>query len=133
MFKDELRGKIMKKLCTPRAKTYAFLLDDDTEKKKAKGTKKCIIKRILKLEDYKESVFKNKIMLMSQQRFKSDRQNISTEEINKVAISSNNDKRIQTFDGITTYLYGTNAFMVCKSKMLVKRKDMPIMMYYQQL
>ena len=40
MFKDELGGKIMKEFCAPRAKTYAYLMDDDIENKKAKGTKK---------------------------------------------------------------------------------------------
>ena len=47
MFKGELNGKIMKEFYTLGAKIYAFLLDDDTEKKKAKGTKKCVIKRKL--------------------------------------------------------------------------------------
>ena len=45
MFKDELGGKIMKEFCAPTSKTYSYLMDDDSEKKKAKGTKKCIIKR----------------------------------------------------------------------------------------
>ena len=45
MFKDESGGKIMKEFCAPRAKTYAYLIDDDIEKEKAKGTKKCVIKR----------------------------------------------------------------------------------------
>ena len=44
-----------------------------------------------------------------------------TEEVNKITLSSNDDKRIQTFDKITTYLYGTNAFMVCKNEMLLKK------------
>ena len=44
-----------------------------------------------------------------------------TEEVNKIALSSNDDKRIQTFDKVTTYLYGTNAFMVCKNEMLLKK------------
>ena len=44
-FKDELEGKIMIEFWALRAKTYAFLLDDNTEKKRAKGTKKCVIKR----------------------------------------------------------------------------------------
>ena len=46
MFKNEPGGNIMKKFCRLRAKTYAYILDDDLKKKKAKGTKKCIIKRI---------------------------------------------------------------------------------------
>ena len=120
----------MKKFCATTAKTYAFLLDDDTEKKKAKGTKKCVITRILKFNDYKDSFFKKKTILLSQQRFKSDHRTIYTEEINKIALSSNDDKRIETFDGITTYPYGTKAFMVCESEMLVKIKDIPIAMYY---
>ena len=40
---------------------------------------------------------------------------------NKIVLSSNDDKRIQTFDKVTTYLYGTNAFMVCKNEMLLKK------------
>ena len=45
-----------------------------------------------------------------------------TEEVHKIALSSNDDKRLQTFDEITTYLYGTNAFKVCRSEMLSKYK-----------
>ena len=55
---------------------------------------------------------------MSQQKFKSNHQIVYTEKINKVAISSNDDKKIQTFDGAVTYPYGTNAFKVCESQML---------------
>ena len=67
-FKDELGGKIMGKLFGPRAKRYAFKLDNDTEKKKAKGTKKCVIKRRLKFEDYCDSIFKKKNISRSKQR-----------------------------------------------------------------
>ena len=45
MFKNELGGKIMTELCALRAKTYAYKLDDDTKFKKAKGTKKSVIKK----------------------------------------------------------------------------------------
>ena len=41
-----------------------------------------------------------------------------TEEINKIALSSNYDKRLQTFDKITTYQYETNAKIVCESETL---------------
>ena len=44
LFKDELGGRIMKEFCTLRAKTYSYLMDDNSEVKKSKGTKKCIIK-----------------------------------------------------------------------------------------
>ena len=61
----------------------------------------------------------NKIILKSQQRFKSDHHKVYTEEINKIALSSNDDKRLQTSDRIKTYPYGTNAFKVCESEMLM--------------
>ena len=51
--KDELGGEIMTKFFGLRAKTYSYLIDDGSEDKKAKNTKKCVIKRILKFENYK--------------------------------------------------------------------------------
>ena len=112
MFKNEAGGNIMKKFSRLRYKTYAYILDDDLKKKKAKGKKKCIIKRILKFSDYYDSIFENKKILTSQQRFTSDHQTIYTEKINKIAISSNGDKRIQTFYKVTTYPRETSVFKV---------------------
>ena len=66
-FKDELGEKIMKELLALRAKTYSYLMDDDSEHKKAKGTKKCIIKRRLTFKNYKDCLFNDKIILQSQQ------------------------------------------------------------------
>ena len=63
-------------------------------------------------------MFNDKIVLKSQQRFKSDHHKVYIEEINKIALSSNDDKRLQTFDRITTYSCGANAFKVCKCEML---------------
>ena len=54
VFKDKLGGKIMKEFCALRAKTYTYLIDDDSEKKKVKGIKKCIIKRRVTFENYKD-------------------------------------------------------------------------------
>ena len=45
-----------------------------------------------------------------------------TEKVNKISLSSNDDKKIQTFDKVTTYPYGTNVFAVCKNEMLLKNK-----------
>ena len=84
MFKDELGGKIMKEFCALRAKTYTYLIDDDSEKKKAKRVKRCVIKRRLMFENYKDSLFNNKTILKSQLRFKSDRHNVYTEEVKKL-------------------------------------------------
>ena len=75
------------------------------------------------LEHYKDSLFNKKIIMQSQLRLKSDYHNMYTEEINKIALNSwNDDKRLQTFDGITTYPCGTNAFKVCESEMLTKKR-----------
>ena len=78
------------------------------------------MKRILKFNDYKNCLFKNEIILKWQQRFESEGHCVYTEEVKKIALSSNNDKRLQTFDRIRTYPYGTNAFKVCKNEMLSK-------------
>ena len=99
-----------------RAKTYVYLMDNDSEHKKAKGTKKCVIKRRLTFKNCKDSNFNNKTTLKSQQRFKSDCHKAYTEQINKITLSSNDDKRLLTFDKITTYPYRTNAFKVCESE-----------------
>ena len=114
MFKDEIGGKIMTEFCALRAKTRAFKLDDDTEMKKAKDTKKCIVKRELMFENYKDALFNDKIIIRSQQRFRSYNHKVYTEQVNKVALSSNDDKRIQTYK-VTTYPYGTNVFKVCEN------------------
>ena len=63
----------------------------------------------------------NKIVYRSRERFKCYNHNKYREEVNKIVLSSNDDKRLQTFDGLTTYPYGTNAFKVCKSEMIVVR------------
>ena len=67
-------------------------------------------------ENYIDCLLNNKIILQSQQRFKSDYHNVYTEQINKIALSSNDDKRLQTFGKTTTHPYGTNAFKVCESE-----------------
>ena len=124
LFKDELGGKTMTEFCALRAKAYAYKLDDDTEHKKAKSTKKCIIKRELMFENYKDSLFNDKIILKSQQRFRSDHHRVYTEEVNKIAVSSNDDKRLQTFDKVTTYLYGTPAVKVSENEYDSGRKKL---------
>ena len=96
-------------------------MDDDSEKKIAKGPKKCVIKRILKCNYYKDCQSNNKIILKSQQGFKSDYHNVYAEQINKIALSSNGDKRLQIYDKIT-YPYGTHVFKACETEMLSKYK-----------
>ena len=73
-------------------------------------------------ENYKDSLFSDKIIPRSQQRFTSDHHRVYPEEVNKIALSSNDDKRLQTFDRITTYPYGMNVFKVCEREMLLSEK-----------
>ena len=91
-------------------------MDDDSEVKKSKGTKKCIIKRKTMIENYTDCLLNDKIILKSPQRFKSNHHKVYTEEVNKIALSSNDDKRLQTFNVIETYPYGTNSFQVSESE-----------------
>ena len=76
---------------------------------------------MLKFNDYKNCVLNNNV-LKSQQRFKSEVYNVCTEEVNKIPLSSNDDKRLQTYDKITTYPYRTSAGKVCKTEFLSKYK-----------
>ena len=120
LMKDELGGKIMTEFVALRPKTYSYLTDDCEEDKKAKGTKKCVIKQRLKFSDYKDCLLNNGIMLESQQRFKSEKHDVYTEEVNKITLSGNDDEILQTFDRITSYPYGTSAGKVCKTELLSK-------------
>ena len=72
-------------------------------------------KKVLKFNDYKDCLLNNEIKLKSQQRLKSERHNVYSEDINKIALSSNDDKRLQTYDRITSYLSGTSVAKVCKT------------------
>ena len=90
--------------------------------KKAKGTKKCVIKSILKFNDYKNCLLNNDIILKSQQIFKSESHNAYTEEINKIALSSNVDKRLQTFDRIKPHPFSVSVGKVCKIEIISKYK-----------
>ena len=69
-------------------------------------------------ENYIDCLLNDKIILKSQQRFKSYNHDAYTEEVNKIALSSDDDKRLQTFDRVTTYPYETNVFKVCETEIL---------------
>ena len=83
-----------------------------------------MIEKTLIFQNYEDAVLKKEITTRSQLRFKSDCHEVCTEEVNKIAISHNNDKRIQTYDGITTYPYGTSVFKILESRMLIEKKKM---------
>ena len=106
LMKDKLGGKIITEFVTLRPKTYSYLTDNGKEDKKAKGTKKCIIKKMIKFNDYKKYLLNDEVIFKSQQRFISKKHDVYTENINKIALSNDDDKRIVLLDKITSYLYG---------------------------
>ena len=106
LMKDELGGRIITEFVTLRPKTSSYLTDDFKEDKKAKGTKKCVIKRMIKFDDYKKCLLNGEVVLKSQQRFKSKGHDVYTENINKIALSSKDDKRLIAPDKILSYPYG---------------------------
>ena len=106
LMKAELGGKIIMEFVTLRPKTYSYLTDDGKEDKKAKGTKKCIIRKMMKFNDYKKCLLNDEVIFKSQQRFISKNYHVYTENINKIALSNNDDKIIVSSDKITSYPYG---------------------------
>ena len=116
LIKDKLGGNIMTEFTALRQKTYSYLMDDGNNDKKAKGTKQRVIIRILHFNGYKGFLVKNEIILKSKQRFKSE-----AEKINKIALSSNDDKKLQTyFDRITSY--GASVGKACRKELQSKYK-----------
>ena len=85
-------------------------MDDGSDHKNA-----CVIKRKFMFENYKDCFFNNKTVYRSQERFKSYYHVMYTEEVDETALSSNDDKRLQTSDKIITYPYGTNNILIKQS------------------
>ena len=120
LLKDELGRKIITEFVALRPKAYPYLGDYGNNHKEDKGTKKCVIKEKVMFQNFEECLFNNKNFYRSQQRFKSFNHGVYTEEVNKIAFSSNDDKGLQTIDRITAYPYGAQAFNVWESEMLLK-------------
>ena len=104
LMKDQLGRGIMKEFAALRAKMYSYI-DDKTELKKCKGIKKCVIKREIKFKGYKRCLFEGINIYKSQLLFRSDKYEIKTFEVNKLALNSQDDKRI-SIDLIASYAMG---------------------------
>ena len=102
--KDELGGEIMKEFISLRPKMYSYRVGN-TEPKKCKGIKKCVVKKTITFSDYKDCLFKGRNLCKSQLLFRSDKHEIKTLEVNKLALNSQDNKRI-TIDGIASYAMG---------------------------
>ena len=120
MFKDEAGGESIAKFVGLRAKNYSYEYDhfiglrsflflfekDDSEQKKCKGIKKCVTKNNISFLDYETCLFTNIEQLRRMNIFRSHLHDVYTEEVNKIALSANDDKRVILKDGIHTRAYG---------------------------
>ena len=79
---------------------YSYLTYDDCVDKNAKGTKKYVTKRKTKFEDYKTCLEKNESILKIEQRFRSKAHNVFKENVNKISVTANDDKILQTCDRV---------------------------------
>ena len=100
LMKDELGGGIMKEFVTLRPKIYACKVGS-SESKKCKGINKCMVKKTISFEDYKICLFSEEASYRLQLMFRSSKHEVRTLEVNKLALSRDDDKRL-TIDGIAS-------------------------------
>ena len=106
MFKDEAAGKRIKEFVGLRAKLYSFIMEDGKENKRCKGVKKQVVENSITHEDYKTCLRTGKEQLRKQNIIRSYEHEVYTEEVNKIALSSIDDKRYILSDGIHTLAWG---------------------------
>ena len=104
--KDELGREIIMEFIALRPKSYSYLTDNYKTDKKAKGTKKCVIKKMIKFDDYKKCLLNDKVIFKSQQRLISKKHDVYTENVNKIVLSNDDYKRIVSSNKITSYPNG---------------------------
>lgn len=86
--------------------------------KRCKGTMKCIVRKRISSDDFKECYETSRIQYRTQHRFASEKHVVYTQRINKVALSINDDKRIQDNDRNKIYAYGTSVCIICKEELV---------------
>ena len=123
--KDELGKGYMTEFVGLAPKVYAFqqinIYKTLSEEKKARGTKKMVSKKSLSFDKYKKCLFDNKTVKCIQYRIKSTPISVDTLEMTKIALKKYDNKRLRSFNGITTFPYGTNAFKVCIEELKIKQ------------
>ena len=100
LMKDELGGEIMKEFVSLRPEMYSYRVGN-SERKKCKGIKKCVVKKTISFDDYKRCPFSGERSRSSQLLFRSRKHEVKTLEINKLALSREDDKRIG-IDGVAS-------------------------------
>ena len=106
MFKDECGGKVMAEFVGLRAKLYSYKMYEGKEEKRCKGIKQSVVKNELTHEDYKTTLFSGKEQRRTMNVIRSHKHEVHTEEVNKVALSANDDKRVILNDQVHTLAHG---------------------------
>ena len=104
LMKDELGGEIMREFVSLRPKMYSYKVGN-SEPKKCKGIKKCVVKKTISFDDYKACLFSRECIHRSQLLFRSHKHEVKMLEVNKLALSRGDDKRI-TINGVASYARG---------------------------
>ena len=100
MFKDEAGGKQIVEFVGLRAKLYSYKMLSGFEEKKCNGVTKNVTKRNIQFDDYRECLFSRKEQHRKMNVIRSHCHEIYTGEINKIALSCDDDKRVIMTDGI---------------------------------
>ena len=111
----------MTEFVTLRPKIYIHLRDDNDENKKVQrsvSSNENLNLKIIKIvqRQLQKLVKSNKLILESQHKLRSEKYNVFIEEVNEIALSTKDDKRIQSIDSMETYVYG-------RSKDLIRKYD----------
>ena len=123
--KDELRQGYMREFIAllPKVYVYQQVKVDKTvsEDKKCRSRSKLVGKKTLSFDHYRKCLFNNVTVKCIQHRIKSTPFSVDTVQIIKIALKNSDDKRLRSFNGITSYPYGTSAFMVCIEELKMKQ------------
>ena len=106
MMKDEAGGKIIKEFAELRAKLYSHTVFEGKEKKRHKGIKKAVVKKNIAHDDYKECLFSGNMQMRKMNVIRSQKHEVFTEMFKKIALSTNDDKRIIIEDKISSFAPG---------------------------
>ena len=102
MFKDEVAGKQITCFVGLRPKLYSFRIEEDKEVRKCKGIKKNVIKKKLDFDDYVQCLFSGEKEMRKMKIIKSEKHDIYSKEVNKIALSNEDDKREVMFNKVKT-------------------------------
>ena len=105
MFKDEVAGKQITHFVGLRPKLYSFKIEEEMEVRKCKGIKKNIIKKKINFDDYLKCLFSGEKEMRKMNIVRSEKHDIYSKEVNKVALSNEDDKREVLKDNVHTLAF----------------------------